>query len=94
MALFPGANRWRYDVSIMATETATIRVPRTTRDQLTRRAKERGVSLSSLLTEYAEALAREAIYRSEREATRADARNRDAAAEDRDWESAVADGIE
>jgi hypothetical protein len=46
------------------------------------------------VTEYAEALAREVIYRSEREATRDDARNRDAAAEDLDWEAAVADGIE
>jgi hypothetical protein len=89
-----GAKPWRYGVSIMATETATIRVPCWTRDQLRRRAKERGVSLSALVTEYAEALAREVIYRSEREATRDDARNRDAAAEDLDWEAAVADGIE
>ena len=78
----------------MATETATIRVPRATRDQLTRRAQERGVSLSSLLTEYAESLARAEIYRSEREATRADALNPDVAAEERDWVAVVADGIE
>lgn len=78
----------------MGTATATIRVPRTTRDLLARRAQERGVSLSSLLAEYAEALAREAIYRSEREATRADAQNPDIAAEERDWEAVVADGME
>lgn len=81
-------------MSIMATETATIRVPRTTRDRLTRRARERGVSVSSLLTEYAEALTRETIYRSEREATRADARNPEVAAEEREWEDVVADGID
>ncbi|MGH7341005.1 MAG: type II toxin-antitoxin system antitoxin MazE7 [Candidatus Rokuibacteriota bacterium] len=78
----------------MATETATIRVPRATRDQLTRRAQERGVSLSAMLTEYAEALAREAIYRSEREATRADAQNAAVTAEEREWETVIADGIE
>ena len=35
------------------TATATIRVPRETRDRLAARAHERGVSLSSLLTEFA-----------------------------------------
>lgn len=52
------------------------------------------MSLSSLLKEYAQTLAREAIYRSEREATLADARNPVVAAEERDWEDVVADGIE
>jgi hypothetical protein len=33
--------------------TATIRVPRETRDLLAARAEERGISLSSLLTEFA-----------------------------------------
>jgi hypothetical protein len=47
-----------------------------------------------MLTEYAETLAREAAYRSEREATRADARNPDVAAEERDWGAVVGDGIE
>jgi hypothetical protein len=37
----------------MSTETATIRVPRETRDRLVARARERGVSLSSLPTEFA-----------------------------------------
>lgn len=88
------ANSCRHSVSTMATETATIRVPRPTRDRLARRAREQGLSLASMLTEYAETLTREAIYRSEREATRADARNPDAAAEERDWEAVVGDGIE
>lgn len=78
----------------MPTETATIRVPLTTRDRLARRARERGVSLASMLTEYAETLTREAIYRSEREATRADARNPDVSSEEREWETVVGDGIE
>jgi hypothetical protein len=78
----------------MATETATIRVPISTRDQLARRARERGVSVASMLTEFAETLTRDAIYRSEREATRADARNPDVVAEEHDWESVVGDGIE
>ncbi len=47
-----------------------------------------------MLTEYAETLTHEAIYRSEREATRADARNPDVAAEEHDWETVVGDGIE
>jgi hypothetical protein len=47
-----------------------------------------------MLTAYAESLTREAIYRSEREATRADARNPDVAAEEHDWEALAGDGIE
>lgn len=88
------ADPWRYHVFTMATETATIRVPISTRDQLARRARERGVSVASMLTEFAETLTRDAIYRSEREATRADARNPDVAAEEHDWETVVGDGIE
>lgn len=45
-------------------------------------------------SEYTETLTREEIYRSEREATRADACNPDVAAEERDWELALGDGIE
>jgi hypothetical protein len=47
-----------------------------------------------MLTEYAESLAREEMFRSEREATRADARNREVASEEREWEAVVADGID
>lgn len=81
-------------MSTMAVDTATIRVPRATRDQLARRAEERGIPLSAMLIEYAETLAREAIYRSEREATRADAANSEVRQEERDWESTLADGID
>jgi post-segregation antitoxin (ccd killing protein) len=77
----------------MASETATIRVPRDTRDRLAARARERGVSLSALLTEFAERAERADAYRSEREATRADAANPAALAEERLWEATLGDGI-
>ena len=64
------------------TVTATIRVPRETRDRLAARARERGVSLSSLLTEFA------------RRAERADADNRDVAAEEAVWEAVLGDGLD
>jgi hypothetical protein len=37
----------------MATETATIRVARTTRDRLAEQARSRGISLAALLSEMA-----------------------------------------
>jgi len=74
--------------------TATIRVPRETRDLLAARARQRGVSLSSLLTEFARRIERAEVLRSEREASRADAGHRDVAAEDRDWEAVLGDGID
>jgi uncharacterized protein (DUF1778 family) len=77
----------------MAVETATIRVTRETRDLLAEQARERGVSLSSMLTELAREVARAAVFRSEREAARADAANRDAREEERVWESALGDGV-
>ncbi len=45
------------------------------------RARERGVSLSSLLTEFA------------RRASRADAANPDVGAEEREWEEVLGDGF-
>ncbi|MEX2447885.1 MAG: hypothetical protein WD404_03975 [Solirubrobacterales bacterium] len=76
------------------TVTATIRVPRETRDRLAARARERGVSLSSLLTEFARAAERAEALRSEREATRADMADPEAQAEYRLWEATASDGIE
>jgi uncharacterized protein (DUF1778 family) len=78
----------------MATETATIRVTRETRDLLARQASARGVSLSAMLAELAHDVAREAVFRSERDATRADASNSDVGAEERDWETVLGDGID
>ena len=77
----------------MAVETATIRVTRETRDLLAEQAQERGVSLSAMLTELARDAARDAVFRSEREAARADASNRDALHEEREWETALGDGV-
>lgn len=78
----------------MATETATIRVTRETRDLLAEQAGELGVSLSTMLSDLARGAAREAIFRAERQATRADARSGAAEAEDREWEATLGDGIE
>ena len=74
------------------TDTATIRVSRATRDRLASRARERGVSLSSLLTEFARRAERADALRSEREATRVDAANADVAAEEQEWEAVLGDG--
>jgi hypothetical protein len=78
----------------MPTETATIRVPRETRDRLAARARDRGISLSALLTELAERAERADAYRSEREATEADMKNPAALAEYRLWEETLEDGID
>jgi len=77
----------------MAVDTATIRVTRETRDLLADQARERGMSLSAMLTELAHDVAREAVFRSEREASRADASSRDALREEREWEAALGDGV-
>ncbi len=84
---------WRYNPSTV-TVTATIRVPRETRDSLAARARERGVSLSSLLTEFARRAERAEALRSEREATRAEAGDPEALAEYRLWEATLGDGVD
>lgn len=78
----------------MASETATIRVTRETRDLLARQASERGVSLSAMLADLAHDAAREAIFRAERDATRADAGVPVVKAEDREWEATLGDGVD
>ena len=78
----------------MAVETATIRVTRETRDLLAEQARRRGVSLSSLLADLAREAERQALFRAEREAARVDAGEPAVRAEERDWESALDDGIE
>jgi hypothetical protein len=74
--------------------TATIRVPRETRDRLAARARERGVSLSSLLTEFARRAERADALRSEREAMRADIEAPPVVAEEREWDAVAADGLD
>jgi hypothetical protein len=76
------------------TVTTTIRVPLETRDMLAVRARERGVSLSALLTEFARRSERAEALRSEREATRADSSSREVAAEEREWEAVLGDGLD
>lgn len=77
----------------MATETATIRVARATRDLLAEQARERGISLSTMLAELAASAARDALFASEREASRADDSSRDVLAEERAWEATLGDGV-
>ncbi len=81
-------------MAIMVTETATIRVTRQTRDRLAEQARERGVSLSAMLAELALNAEREAVFRSEREASSADADEPRVRAEEREWETALGDGID
>lgn len=84
----------RYAAETMASQTATIRVTRVTRDLLAEQARERGVSLAALLAEIADERRREAIWRSEREANRVDRQSPDAQAEARDWEATLEDGLD
>jgi hypothetical protein len=79
---------------MMATETATIRVARSTRDRLAAQARERGVSLSSLLADMARERELEAIWESERQATRADVHSLAALEDARLWEATLEDGID
>lgn len=77
----------------MPAATATIRVTRETRDLLAAQARERGVSLASMLSELARRAERDRMIDSEREAALEDVRS-GASHQDRDWETTVADGIE
>ncbi len=78
----------------MASQTSTIRVSRATHDLLAGQARERGISLAALLSEIADERRREAIWRSEREASRIDSRNPDAQSEIGEWESTLEDGLD
>jgi hypothetical protein len=78
----------------MATETATIRVSRETRDLLAEQARKRGVPLAALLGEIARRADREETLRAEREASRLDAADPSARAEDREWAAVLGDGID
>lgn len=81
-------------MSTMATETATIRVARTTRDLLADQARARGVSLASLLADVAREQEEESIWRSERRASLRDDASSDVDAEDRAWETVLGDGFD
>jgi post-segregation antitoxin (ccd killing protein) len=77
----------------MSTQTTTIRVPVQTRDRLAAQARQRGISIAAFLTELASRAEREAIFRAERDATRAEATVAAVRGEDRDWDDVVADGL-
>ena len=76
------------------TQTSTIRVSRATRDLLAAQARERGVSLAALLSEIADERRREAIWRSERKASRIDAQSPVAMSEIQEWEATLEDGLD
>lgn len=84
---------WRYTLAQMATETATIRVTRETRDLLAEQASERGISLSAMLSDLARDVTRKAAFLAERDATRADSDSAAVKAEDREWEATLGDGV-
>jgi hypothetical protein len=69
-------------------------VTRDTRDLLAEQAREQGISLAALLANIAREWEIEAIFESERQATRADAQNPAALEEIRLWESTLEDGID
>jgi hypothetical protein len=77
----------------MAVDTATIRVSRTTRDLLAAQARERGLSLAGLLAQIARERERQAIWRSEQEASRRDAADPAVLDEERLWETTLDDGL-
>lgn len=78
----------------MAVDTATIRVTRQTRDLLAAQARERGLSLAAMLEQQAREAAREAMFRSERDAARADATDPSARDDERAWDAALGDGVD
>lgn len=88
-----GARVRRYTPSL-ATQTATIRVSRTTHDLLAAQAQRRGLSVAALLANMAHERELTAIWESEREAARVDARNPTAHLEDQSWDALAADGLE
>lgn len=81
------------DVQNVSTPTTTIRVSVHTRDRLAAQARERGISVAALLAELAARADREAIFRAERDATRAEATTPAARDEYRDWDTTVSDGL-
>ena len=77
----------------MATETATIRVPRAVRDSLAAEATAHGLSLASFLSQLAAERALERVWQSEREATEQDSRSPAVRTEDEMWGSGLTDGF-
>ena len=64
-----------------------------TRDRLAAQARQRGVSVSALLTDLAAQADRHAIFQAERDAEQGEAGDTAARDEARDWGDATDDGI-
>lgn len=77
----------------MSTPTTTIRVSRHTRDRLAAQARQRGVSIASLLAELASQAERHAVFEAERDAERAEARETAVRDEFLEWDNTAGDGI-
>jgi len=78
----------------MVAETATIRVPRETRDLLAKVAEDRGTSVAKLIIEFASREHLHQIYADERRAWAADLANPEFLAELDLWDSADLDDID
>lgn len=78
----------------MSSETATIRVPRETRDRLAEQARQRGVSVSSLITQFARRAERAEALRSERRAARSEVEDAESRSEEDLWEAVLGDGLD
>ena len=78
----------------MATDTATIRVTRDTRDLLAEQARVRGMSLAALLAEIAREQEIEEAFESERQARLTEAGNPAVEEEMRLWETTLEDGLD
>lgn len=76
------------------TATATIRVPKQTRDDLAQIAANQGISISRLLSEFASREHIHAIFAAERAATQNDLSEPSIAAEYELWDQAGGDGID
>lgn len=81
-------------MAAMATDTATIRVTRDTRDLLAEQARARGMSLAALLAEIAEEQELEEAYESERQARLAEDGDPAVEEEMRLWETTLEDGLD
>ncbi|MCB1263201.1 MAG: antitoxin [Mycobacterium sp.] len=77
----------------MATPTTTIRVSVRTRDRLAAQARQRGISIPTLLAELAGQADRDAAFREERSAELMDAASAEVRQEEQEWAQAADDGL-
>lgn len=75
-------------------KTTTIRVSRTTHELLAAEARQRRISVASLLADIARQRQKTAMWQSERRATQLDENNAAVAAEEQDWDAVTVDGLD